>query len=241
MATAGGDVPAAAVRAIIFDCDGTLVDTETPYRDAYHDALAETYCGAGEPPTLSPKTWGMECSGRGLERCAQYAVESFQLTCNAGDFLALWKRLFAARIAEPRSIELLEGFDELHAAARAAGYRVAVASSSDRPGLRLKLTNGVIAHSHTVTSLEAAFDAIVCNDDVTRHKPDPEMYLLTASRLGAAPEACWVVEDSETGVLAGKRAGMRVAAVPNMYTKLSSDFSRADTVVNSMREIVALL
>merc|ERR1712032_86295 len=111
------------------------------------------------------------------------------------------------------------------------------ASSSDGAGLRLKLLNGVVAQSRVVSGLDD-FDVVLSNDDVTRHKPDPEIYLLAASRLGVPPEACWVLEDSEPGVMAGKNAGMHVVAVPNEYTRLSHDFRKADAMLGSMRDVV---
>uniref|UniRef100_A0A7S1QX04 Uncharacterized protein n=1 Tax=Alexandrium catenella TaxID=2925 RepID=A0A7S1QX04_ALECA len=137
---------------------------------------------------------------------------------------------------------MLPGFDELYTHARSKGLRVAVASSSDGAGLQLKLRNGVVAHSAAVTAVDGpgGFDAVTSNDDVTKHKPDPEIYLVTAARLGVAPERCWVVEDTTTGVAAGKNAGMRVAAVPNLFTK-GNDFGRADVVLGSMAEVVPLL
>jgi len=223
-------------RALIFDCDGTLVDTETPYMDAFNQALA-LYTDAMPVDTV---TWGRELSGRGLETDAEYAVREFKLNATADEFLRHWKRNFGKLTNRRGSIRLLDGFDELIAHAKRRGWKVAVASSSDRAGLRRKLKNGVLAHSHAISRL-SAFDTIVSNDDVSKHKPDPEIYLLAAKRLGVEPKNCWVVEDSATGVLAGKRAGMRVAAVPNEYTRGTNDFRKADVVLKSMAEVVGVL
>jgi len=90
-------------------------------------------------------------------------------------------------------------------------------------------------------SYQDAFGTIISFDDVTKHKPDPEIYLLAASRLGVAPESCWVVEDSSTGVKAGKAAGMRVVAVPNEYTRPTHDFSLADAVAATMRDAIGVI
>merc|ERR1712129_244569 len=127
---------------------------------------------------------------------------TFGLRGTADEFLALWKANFAELISEPGSIPLMKGFDELYAHLRERGLKVAVASSSDGPGLRKKITNGIAAHSKIGVGLES-FDIIVSNDDVTKHKPDPEIYLLAAKKLEVEPEECWVVEDTATGVLAG--------------------------------------
>lgn len=226
--------------ALIFDCDGTLVDTEQPYMDAFNAALAKLHRGPGAAPAVDSEVWGRDCSGRGLEHDAEYAVSTLGLSTTSGEFLDLWKKNFAELTESPGSIPLLPGFDELYAYARGGGLRVAVASSSDAAGLRRKLTNGVVANSRVVSGLDA-FDAIISNDDVTKHKPDPEIYLLTAEKLGVAPGACWVVEDTATGVSAGRRAGMCVAAVPNRFTRLTNDFSEADVVLESMADVVGVL
>jgi len=166
-------------------------------------------------------------------------VARFGLGCTAQEFDARWTRNFGEIIAVPGSVPLLKGFDELYWAARAHGVRVAVASSSSGATLRQKLSNLLLAQSRAVGTL-ADFDVIVSNDNVTRFKPDPEIYRLAARTLGLPPEACLVVEDSLPGVHAGKGAGMRVVAVPNPYTA-AQDFSLADHVAESMLEVVGLL
>lgn len=225
--------------AIIFDCDGTLVDTETPYMQALNMAVYELSDGKSQGVT-SREIWGRNYSGKGLEYDSIQAVEQFGLSCSHAEFLVLWQRRMTELISEPRSIALNDGFDELYAHAREKGLKIAVASSSDRNGLRLKLTNGLLSHSRVVKGLED-FDLILSNDEVTKHKPDPEIYLLAAELLGTSPETCLVVEDTATGVLAGKRAGMRVVAVPNDYTRSTNDFSEAHHVVRTLRDVIAIL
>jgi len=227
------------VEALIFDCDGTLVDTETPYRQSLNETIARFAAGAA--PEIGPERWGAEFSGRGVQRCAELGAALCSGVA-AEAFLHAWLTRFAELIAEPGSVPLLPGFDELYARARARGLRLAVASSSDGAGLLLKLRNGVVAQSAVLKAVDGpgGFDAVTSNDDVTKHKPDPEIYLVTAARLGVAPERCWVVEDTSTGVAAGKNAGMRVAAVPNLFTK-GNDFSRADVVLETMAEVIPLL
>jgi len=229
-----------AVAALIFDCDGTMVDTETPYMTAFNQALAQMYRGDGAAPAVSRRSWGRDCSGRGLEYDSEYAVANFDLNGTAAEFLSRWKENFAAMTARPKSIRLLNGFDKLYTHAKRMGLKVAVASSCDGVALRKKLENGVVANSRVVSALDA-FDVILSNDNVTRHKPDPEIYLAAARELGVRPEACWVVEDSNPGVMAGKSAGMHVIAVPNVYTRSGNDFSKADFVLRSMAQAVGVL
>jgi len=231
-----------APAAVICDCDGTLVDTDQPYLEALNAAIADARntAGVGCRGEVSMDTWIRDLAGRGLEADAEYSVRNFNLDCSADDFLVVWKRRFAELSATPGALPAMPGFDELYGYARGKQMKFAVASSSDGHGLRLKLLNGLIASSSLVSCLDD-FDCVLSNDDVTKHKPDPEIYLLAAARLGVQPSSCWVVEDTEPGVLAGRAAGMRVAAVPSCYTRQSHDFSAADAIVNNLGELVAML
>lgn len=228
-------------KALIFDCDGTLLDTETLYRNSFMMAVKffrdNSDALAGVPPSMTEDQWGAECSGRGGDYMSLYAVQKFNLDCSAKEFYTKWGEYSTSAFQKP--IPLMPGFDELYAAARKKGLKVAVASSSNGQRLRMKLANGVVANSKILEDVED-FDVVVSNDDVTRHKPDPEIYLLAARRLGLAPEDCWVIEDTTTGVLAGKNAGMRVHAVPNKYSA-KLDFGKADVVLESMAEMVRLI
>ena len=80
------------------------------------------------------------------------------------------------------------------------------------------------------------FEVIVSGTTVPQGKPHPDIFLRAAEQLRVKPESCLVLEDAESGVEAGKRANMKVIAVPNQYTQ-SHDFSRADLVVNSLEDI----
>jgi len=223
--------------AVIFDCDGTLVDTETPYMISFNQAISDLYVGLGDAPAVSKQEYGAGCSGQGLERCAEYALSHFGLEGNVIGFVEIWKTHMADLILQPGSIRLMDGFDELYTYAKSRNMKIGVASSSDAAGLKMKLTNGVLANSAVVDSL-SAFDVIVSNDEVARHKPDPEIYLLAAERMGVFPASCWVVEDSEPGILAGRRAGMSVAAVPNEYTLGNNDFGEANVLMSTMAELI---
>ena len=80
------------------------------------------------------------------------------------------------------------------------------------------------------------FDIIAAHGDVARLKPFPDVFLFVAEKLGSAPAACVVLEDSEKGVLAASAAGMRCIAVPNRHTR-NHDFSKATLVVASLEDV----
>jgi len=114
---------------------------------------------------------------------------------------------------------------------RAAGVRLGLVSASARPEIEAILET---------VGLKGAFETIVSGDEVARGKPSPDGYLMAARRLGLEPECCLVVEDTRNGVLAGKAAGMTVAAVPGPVT-IHEDFSPADLILPSLEALPKVL
>ncbi|PJA48200.1 MAG: hypothetical protein CO170_03480 [candidate division SR1 bacterium CG_4_9_14_3_um_filter_40_9] len=92
----------------------------------------------------------------------------------------------------------------------------------------LKNTQGLLKRGN----IENLFDALTTEEDITNRKPHPDSYLLTAQRLGVAPGECIAIEDSDIGLAAAKAAGMKCIIIPTTYTK-DQDFSQADLVVDS--------
>ncbi len=114
---------------------------------------------------------------------------------------------------------------------RNSGLRLALASSSRRL---------VIQEVLETLGLDGIFEAVVSGDEVARGKPAPDGFLIAARRLGVEPDRCLVVEDSRNGVLAGKAAGMTVAAIPCRATS-HDDFSAADLVLPSLEALPKVL
>ncbi|MDA0183356.1 HAD family phosphatase [Solirubrobacter phytolaccae] len=205
---------------MIFDCDGTLVDSEplsgeswrrtlAPYGYTVTDADLEACLG-----TTYKRTHAFMA-----ERVAIPAAETLQRELHATLF-----GLYATHL-KPFA-DALEAVAEL----RAAGVPMAVASSSVRERL-----------DHTLASVGLEFGITIAGDEVSRGKPAPDMFLLAAERLGIEPKRCVVVEDSGPGVRAGRSAGMPtlgVCRVPGTEASLAV----ADRVVNiiSASEILAL-
>jgi HAD superfamily hydrolase (TIGR01509 family) len=108
---------------------------------------------------------------------------------------------------EKTDLQLKPGAADLLPALKKAGYRLAVASSSPRDMVLTNLGR---------TGIDSYFDVVVCGDEVSRGKPDPDIFLLAAERLGLLPGDCYVLEDSPNGIRAGHRAGCSVLMVPNM-------------------------
>ena len=184
-----------AIEAVIFDCDGTLVDSEPLARAAWERTLGPYGYAIGdeEYPGLV---------GLPYARVHGYFAERVDGLPDAGAF---WEDYSAALFALIDG-ELVAFADALETvgALRDRGVAVAVASSSPRARLDRTLRRA---------GLEGAFAVSVAGDEVEHGKPAPDMFLAAADRLGVAPAACAVIEDSAPGVAAGLAAGMRTVAI----------------------------
>ena len=205
---------------VIFDCDGTLVDSEPLAGEAWRRTLT--------PYGYTLTDADLEAvTGTTFQHTHAYLGERVEIPRAE----VLWPELRAVLFA--LYDEQLKPFDDaVHAVAdlRASGIPVAVASSSVRERLDRTLAGGGFQ-----------FDISVAGDEVSRGKPAPDIFLLAAHRLGVDPRRCVVVEDSAPGVAAGSAAGMPtlgVCRVPGTESTLAV----ADRVVNiiSATEILAL-
>jgi len=202
------------MTAVIFDCDGTLVDSEPLARLAWErglerygyaltDADAEASIGLPYP----------RVHAYFADRADLPAPDAFWVEFS-GDLFALIDSslvVFEDAVGAARSL-------------RARGVPVAVASSSPRERLHRTLGRA---------GLLEAFDVVVSGDEVEHGKPAPDMFLLAASRLGVEPSACVVIEDSPPGVQAGLAAGMftlAVCRVPGTEASLAAADRVVDTV-----------
>jgi putative hydrolase of the HAD superfamily len=122
---------------------------------------------------------------------------------------------------------LLPGVVALIDGAGAAGLKLAVASNSRHPHVDGNLQR---------LGLFAKFQATACREDVPSPKPEPDVYRLAVNRLGLRPHECAALEDSATGILAARRAGLKTVAVPGAATR-HHDFSQADWTVGSLVEV----
>ncbi|WP_058234550.1 HAD family hydrolase [Devriesea agamarum] len=198
-------------KAVVFDCDGLLLDTESVWNHTQKTVLARY--GA----ELSPEEYktivgtALETSVAIIARAAQQPVERVHEELEAE---------FKAALA--RDLRVLPGAREVVEAA-AARVPVAVASNSWHEALEDKLTRtGLIRH---MTALESS-------DTVENPKPAPDMYLAGAAACGAFPKDTLAFEDSELGALAARRAGLRLIAVPSHDTQCP----QADLTISSLSD-----
>lgn len=205
-------------RAVVFDMDGLLLDTEL----LWHTAEIELFRRHGREFTWDDK---MAVIGTSFETTAVYFAERLGRPLAEGRALVeemtdlMYEQLQRQVDARPGAVELVE---------RLRG-RLPLALASNSP-------NRLVEAALRAADLTAAFDAVVTSDDVANPKPAPDVYLEACRRLGVAPEDALALEDSPSGIAAAKAAGLACIAVPQFA---EADVSAADRVIDSLEELLA--
>lgn len=186
------------LRGVIFDMDGVLVSTDEFHYLSWKE-LADVE-GIPFDRSINERLRGisrMDSLDIVLERARRAYTPAEKLTMADRKNAAFRERLLTLTPAD-----LLPGAREMLDALRRRGLKLAVGSSSRNAGLILERTG-----------LAGAVDAVVDGNDIHRSKPDPEVFLLAAERLGLRPDECMVVEDAVAGIEAARRAGMSVFGI----------------------------
>ncbi|MEO8383011.1 MAG: HAD family phosphatase [Acidobacteriota bacterium] len=209
--------------AAVFDFDETIIDLE-PQHTAAHAALCREQ---GSDYEDMPESFRLG-SGRRIVDDIRDMRAHFGWKAAEEELFTRRQELFDA-VCRSSDLVLMDGVREMIAALRARGLTLAITSSAVGASIEAILAR---------LDLREPFSLIVDGSEVLHGKPDPEAYLLTARRLGLAPAACVVFEDSSVGVVAAKRAGMFCVAVRNPRAQVRQDLSAADVVASSMRDLL---
>ncbi|MFQ6022336.1 MAG: HAD family hydrolase [Acidiferrobacterales bacterium] len=211
------------IQAVIFDLDGTLVDTEKLKAISYARAAVQLCPGRFSEEDVIEGF--KEVVGRSRREVSVYLMERFSLQEVAASRMeefavnAPWQafaqvrlQIYEKMLADPEILlhhQWLHNIGLLHQV-RGSQLRVGLATMS-----HCEQAHRVLE----VLGLLDAFDFVATRDDVEQPKPDPEIYLLVAHELGISPENCLVIEDSPAGVQAAQAAGMTVVAVTTPFTR----------------------
>jgi HAD superfamily hydrolase (TIGR01509 family) len=190
------------IRALIFDFDGLILDTETPDYEAWRDIYGEF----GQE--LPIETWGQIVGGNGSSGF-EPLPHLEQLTGRDLSSLDLRHRAERASLARINGLPPLPGVLDTIQVATQHGLKLGLASSSAHAWVDNHLSRlGMFDHFHT----------IICRDDVPIPKPDPALFNAVLRALDLRPQQAIALEDSPNGVAAARRAGLFVVAVPNPVT-----------------------
>ena len=206
------------VKAVIFDMDGVIVDSEPIESLAWEKVLAKY----GKKPLYHP--WGLIHSPG--EPTINGIIEKYNFPKEELELIRVLKRNFFEAIVS-EGIKPLLGMPQLIKKLKKAKIKIGVAS-----GRNEKQVLAVIKELH----FDEFFDQIVGFSEEVKRKPAPDVYLKAASLLKVKTSDCMAIEDTENGVAAAKAAGMKVIAVPNKWTK-HQDFSQADKIIKNLSEI----
>lgn len=224
------------MAALLFDCDGVLADTE---RFGHLPAFNRTFTEFGLPLQWSEDDYAEKLKiGGGKERMKGILTPAFVAAAHLPtdddgqrDLLATWhkrKTAIYTELVESGALPGRPGIARITRAALAAGFDVAVASTSAEVSVRAVLTHAVGAE------LAEAFH-VFAGDVVPRKKPAPDIYLLALHDMGLHAADVIVVEDSANGLRASHAAGLRTIVTVSSYTA-AEDFTGASLVVSSLGE-----
>jgi beta-phosphoglucomutase-like phosphatase (HAD superfamily) len=224
-------------KALIFDCDGVLGDTE---QFGHLPAFNQMWREFGVPWEWSVEEYGRKLKiGGGKERMSSLFREPELLKAWPAsptdeearkEVVAAWHKRKSAIYKEiilAGKIPPRPGVKRLSEEALAAGWTLAVASTSALESV------GAVLHHAMGDETANRFSLVLAGDVVKAKKPAPDIYLLASERLGVPPEACVVVEDSNNGVESAAAAGMKCVVTVSGYTR-EEDFSKASIVLTSL-------
>jgi HAD superfamily hydrolase (TIGR01509 family) len=203
--------------AVLFDMDGLLIDSEPLWLEAETAVMARL----GADWTTADQA---QLLGGSLKRTVRYLMGKATRPVSP-ELVAEWLMSGVCDLVRERGVPLQPGARELLAEVAAAGLPHALVTSSER-----RFMDAVLAR----TGLR--FDVLVCANDVSMTKPDPEPYLLAAKLLGADPARCVALEDSPNGVASAEAAGCQVIAVPSL---IPIEPAPGRTVVRSLADLRA--
>lgn len=208
------------VKAVIFDWDGTLADTRDAVVQAFQKVLVEVGC-------IVTDRFIERRMGIGTKKTLAEALEECNTRFNDEMLENLVREKIESQTELFKTVSLFEGATELLKELQGK-TKIALATMSGR-----KVVDRLLPEKR----IEGYFDVVVTADEVSKPKPDPEVFLVSAAKLGVDPEDCVVIEDSVFGVKAAKAAEMKCIAVPSgAYIKEELQEENPDLMIDALTE-----
>ena len=208
------------MTAFIFDIDGTIIDSMR-----FHERSWDVFLTRRGVPTVGEDFFRRTAGRTGVEVMRELFASLSEADAHAfvREKEAIYRELFRPEFRE------IAGFKAFAHAARAVGVRLACATAGDPDNIAFAL--GGLA-------MDDFFDAAVGAHDVARGKPEPDLFLLAAARMGVPPADCLVFEDAPLGIEAARRAGMRAVAIAS--TIPADELGAAPHVIARARDFTTL-
>ena len=186
-------------NAVIFDMDGVIFDTERVYMNIWMKVYKEHNF------EMTPEIYKI-LIGRDKLSLIKMLGEKYGDRYNGKEMFEECE-MYLKNAIDAGEVPIKEGALEIFDYLKNNGFKMAIATSSPRNKLQMQLK---------IHDLEKVFDAIICADDVTKSKPDPEIFLVAAKKLNAHPDECIVIEDSPAGIKAAYNAGITAIHVEDL-------------------------
>ena len=213
------------IKAVLFDMDGLMVDTESLSTEAFiNSAKAQGYNMTKEET--------LKVLGFTKANIYQFWIDYFQGTNVDGKKLVDDHYEYIENVLYTVGPKKMPYVEKLLKYLRENNYKIAVASSSDTADIKNNLEK---------TKLEKYIDEIASGAEVENGKPAPDVFLLAAERLDVDPKDCLILEDSKAGIKAGKASGAMVFMVPDMFTVDKECEDTADRILTNLGEVIGIL
>lgn len=213
------------IKAVLFDMDGLMVDTESLSTEAFINSAKVQGYNMTKEETL-------KVLGFTKANIYQFWIDYFQGTNVDGKKLVDDHYEYIENVLYTVGPEKMPYVEELLKYLRENNYKIAVASSSDTADIKNNLEK---------TKLEKYIDEIASGAEVENGKPAPDVFLLAAKRLDVDPKDCLILEDSKAGIKAGKASGAMVFMVPDMFTVDKECEDTADRILTNLGEVIEIL
>jgi len=211
------------MKGVLFDMDGVLVDNMDAHTEAFR-LFCMRYAVDDWQERLTPALYGRGNDEIMRAVLPERIVAERGIAALGAEKEAIYREVYASRIAPTAGlVTFLRDLTQ-------NGIRCAVGSSGCRANVDFVLERCGIA---------PYFSATVCGDEVTRCKPDPEIYLKAAGALGLEPSECLVFEDAPSGIEAARRAGMKAIALTTSFARRDLEAARAFRIIGDFTEIAA--